>query len=400
MRPALASEAAASRPGWALRHVLEGMSLWTCLIALVACAETWEASGRQVRVEADAGLEMCGGTLEHLDRFVERFAGELGLPLAGEPWIDFRWMTPEHLRQRNPCAGAPACAVVRTVYASEMPHEHEIVHSAASDLGLAHPFFIEGLAVAFEAGAGDREATDDALDDTTGGDTDGDDTTGDDTVGDETNGGDEDEPPRVLEVLREGWVWLPGQYYPLAGAFTRYLIDRFGLRQHLEFYRRTWYADPYAALAREFRAVFGVTLEEVVTDFEAERADCEYTSYRFKLLECEAPELAWDGERLARYLTVDCDDAEAVGEAGKSARIWRTFEVKEGGRFRLEARDAAWTTLTLASCGGCERQAVTRLSLARARAEVELPPGRYFLRAESRALAPATVGLVMERVRE
>src|SRR5690606_280255 len=116
--------------------------------------------------------------------------------LTGEPWIDFRWMTRRNLRERNPCGGMPACAVIRTVYASEIPHEHELVHAAASDLGLAHPFFIEGLAVAFEGGNRDVERTADEPDDT----------------GDGGSTGDEAEEarPDVLQVLRGRSMWLPG----------------------------------------------------------------------------------------------------------------------------------------------------------------------------------------------
>ncbi|MFY0538261.1 hypothetical protein [Nannocystis pusilla] len=246
----------------------------------------------------------------------------------------------------------PACAVVRTVYASEMPHEHELVHSAASDLGLAHPFFVEGLAMAFEGGARDAEPTDD-----------------------EPQPGAEVEPaPRVLTALRERSTWLPGEYYFVAGAFTRYLIDRFGLRQHLEFYRRTWYADPYRALAREFRSVFGATLEDVVADFEAERADCRYSAWRFKLLECEAPEVTWDGERLARYFTLDCDDAAAIGEAGVHVRTVQSFEVAAAGRFRVELRGNPAVRATIGSCGGCERAMLARLRAGEVQ-ELELAAG-------------------------
>ncbi|MCY1056182.1 hypothetical protein [Nannocystis sp. SCPEA4] len=352
---------------------------------MTGCTETYEVRGRQVVVEADAGLTMCGGTLEHMDRFVERFAAEIGLPLADGPWIEFRWLTPEHFAARNPCGGMPACALIRTVYASEIPHEHELVHSAASDLGLAHPFFVEGLAMAFEGGTRDAKPTDDEPDEA--GSEDGED-------------GEATARPRVLEALRAPYAWLPGEYYMLAGAFTRYLIDRFGLRLHLEFYRRTWYADRYRGLAREFLSVFGVTLEEVVLDFEAERADCHYAGWRFKLLECEAPELAWDDQRLARNFTLDCDDAAAVGVAGVDVRTSHSFTVATPGRFRVELRERDGVRAMLGSCGGCERPALARLRAADGPQELELPAGRYFLRAEAAASDPVTFGVVMERIDE
>lgn len=346
---------------------------------IAGCADTYEVRGRQIVVEADAGLEMCAGTLEHMDRFVERFAAELGLPLTNEPWIDFRWLTPEHYAVRNPCGGMPACALVRTVYASEIPHEHELVHSAASDLGLAHPFFVEGLAMAFEGGTRDARPTDD----------------------EPADEGDEVEAqPRVLQALRADYMWLPGEYYLLAGAFTRYLIDRFGLRLHLEFYRRTWYGDSYRTLAREFAAVFGATVEEVVHDFEAERVDCHYAGWRFKLLECAAPEVTWDGERLARNFALDCDDAAAVGAVGVDVRTTHSIEVAEAGHFRVELREEGGVRLTLGSCGGCERPALARLRAADGPQELELPAGRYFLRAETAAAEPVTFGVVMERIDE
>ncbi|MDC0721951.1 hypothetical protein [Nannocystis bainbridge] len=346
---------------------------------LVGCLETAETRGRQVEVEADAGLQMCGGTLEHMDRFVEWFAGASGLPLPDEPRISYRWMTPEHYARRNPCAGMPACALGRTVYATEMPHEHELVHAVASDLGLAHPFFVEGLAMAFEGGARDARPTDD-----------------------EPQAGDGDKAApmsRVLTALRGRSLWLPGEYYFVAGAFTRYLIDRFGLDLHLEFYRRTWYADSYRTLARAFRAVFGTTLEQTVVEFEAERADCYYSGYRFKTFECEAPELAWDGDRLARSLTLDCEDDTAIGAAGVNVRTLHSFEVAATGRFRVELRDSGAVRATIGSCGGCERASLVRLLAGEVR-EVELPAGRYFLRAETEAAAPVTFGVVVEKLGE
>jgi hypothetical protein len=348
--------------------------------ASAACNETYEVSGRQVRVEADAGLEMCAGTVEHMDRFVERFAAELGLPLTDEPWIDYRWMEWQRFLERNPCGGMPACALIRTVYSSEIPHEHELVHAAASDLGLAHPFFVEGLATAFE---GNLRA-----DELTLGEVDG------------TTGEEEDAWPDVVAVLREGYMWLPGDYYEVAGAFTRYLIDRFGLRMYLEYYRRTWWGDSYAALDRDFQAVFGEPLAAAAADFKATRSDCGVAGYRFKLLECEAPELEWDGRRLARYFTIDCEDAAAFGQAGASVRLVHSLEVPAGGRYRVELRGGRDTSVTLGSCGGCERQAIARVSGATRVREVELPAGRYFLRAETGSAEPMTFGLVIEQVGE
>lgn len=334
------------------------------------CADTYEVVGRQVRIEADAELEMCAGTLEHMDRFVERFAAEVGLPLTGAPWIDYRWLVAGRFWRQNPCAGSPACAIVRTVYATTIAHEHELVHAAASDLGLAHPFFLEGLAVAFEGAIRDDQA--------------------------DYSGAEADETARVLAVLRDGSIWLPGKHYPLAGAFTRYLIDRFGLRRYFEFYRRTWYADPYSALSRAFKNGFGLRLEQAVADFERTRARCGHEGYRFKLLECEAPELAWDGQRLARTLRVDCEDAEAVGQAGESVQIVRSLVVPADGRYQVEVRGETRATVAIGSCGGCERRKIAEFE-GDTGGTLALPAGRYFVRVASSAPDPVTVGLTLER---
>src|SRR5690606_20103558 len=98
--------------------------------------------------------------------------------------------------------------------------------------------------------------------------------------------------------------------------------------------------------------------------------------------------------RLARNFRVDCDDAEVVGQAGEAIQLLRTLDVAEDGRYRLGIRTDDPATVAIGSCGGCERQLYVEVTGDR---EVVLPAGRYFVRVESSASEPVTVGLTVER---
>lgn len=366
----------------AIMTTMVGRATGVLLLAasVAGCVDTYEVSGRQITVEADAGNEMCAGTLEHMDRFVERFAAEVGMVLPGEPWIHFNWISPKRMIDENRCGQAFACAGLGTVYSPAVPVDHELVHAAIAHVSLPHSFFIEGLAEAFalpQFGHADAFWAGPPRDD----------------------GDPEDDaapPPGVIEVLRATRGQLAGDHYELAGAFTRYLIDRFGMKRAFELYQRSVWAEPLRSTEATFLDIFGVTLQSAVADFEARYAGCTEFDYPMKLLECEAPEIAWDGERWGGFVPLDCADAEAIGRVG-SYEIQRSLTVPSDGTYRVEVRSGgAW--VVIGSCGSCERRATAVAGVNGASDTAALPAGRYYVRIGSGARAPIDAGIVVERV--
>lgn len=362
---------------------MSGRATITVLLfaGLPGCLDTYEVAGRQVRVEADAELEMCAGTLEHMDRFVERFAAEVGIVLPGEPWIHYNWLTPTRMIDEGRCSGAFACAGLATVWAPAIPVDHELVHAAIAHVSLPHSFFIEGLAEAFSLERIGTSAT-----------------YWTPPLRDDRDEEEEEEaaPPDVVSVLRATRSQLEGRHYALAGSFTRYLIDRFGMKRMFELYQRSVWGESVRMTETKFEAVFGAPLSAVSADFVVAHADCDELDYPLKTLECEAPELEWDGARWAGYVPLDCADPQAIGRVG-NFEIHRTLTVPADATYRVAVRSSG-ASIVIGSCGGCERQATASAGLFSSEQIASLPAGRYYVRLGSTADAPIDAGFVVERV--
>lgn len=340
--------------------------------ALAGCADTVEYEGKYLRIIADADLPMCGGTVAYMDDFYARLATTFGAPLPSEPEIRYRWMRGEDLVTRGLCADRNGCAhwSLRHIYIDEPASGHELVHIAAGiAFGNADPFFNEGLAVAFE--------------------------------GYERRSAPTDEPAKtpLFTAIRARNVVLPSEHYELAGAFTHYLGERYGLARLFEFHRATAPFDTLARTQAKFAETFGERMQDVAADFDREGRGCPPASARFKQQECSAPVLDWDGERLAAHFTVDCEDPEVVGPIeGRRARLSRTLVVDRPGAYRVELRTEGPARARLLGCGSCEDAVEVELDANVPLQLVELPAGRYALMVSSSVDAPAGVGVQMTRL--
>ena len=103
----------------------------------------------------------------------------------------------------------------------------------------------------------------------------------------------------------------------VAGAFTAFLLERFGGPAYMRVYRRLQFADGAGLVSRALEAELGASLAELAEEFDATRRACPPLAFKRKLIECSAPELAWDGERLAAFRTLACaqDDVVVAPEA-------------------------------------------------------------------------------------
>jgi hypothetical protein len=212
--------------------------------------------GGRVRVSFKAPWR--GGTA-HADMDAHQFLARLCalVPPPGFHMTRYYGVFASHHRLRErviPRPAAPPPPPQLALYAA--PHDHELVHLITFAVGRPPAFFIEGAAVAFELPAW------------------------------YTTAGNPGWYP-IIDLLTARSLDPAG--YLLAGAYTRYLIDRFGMDAYLEFYgslERS--ADLETITAAHFTA-FSEPLEDSIAAFDRERRDCEHERFRFKLIECAGP---------------------------------------------------------------------------------------------------------------
>lgn len=204
----------------------------------------------------------------------------------------------------------------------------------------------------------------------------------------------------VQEQLALGGA-LDSQQYALAGAFTRFLIDRHGLAAYLKFYASVERRDPLPRIEAVHAEQFGESLTETVLAFDAEgRRWCSSPRFRLKLFECSAPAIPWDGDSLLLRRSLTCGDPDVVGPFGdQTARVFSTLEVAAAGYFELSlASDEPQAVMALGSCGGCDNPIDGELEVGHEPVRAWLAAGRYYLNLSGDVAAATTVALRLERV--
>lgn len=339
---------------------------------VAAPEETGEApraiAGEHVTLYVTPGREACGDLVAHMDAFTEAVAAALAVDLEGLQFA-FYWDTEESYAD-GPCpSSALGCATEDGVHSRAAPHDHELVHSVSFEIGYPTSFFVEGLAVAFETPSVLEFA--------------------------------------VLELPGDGAVAdtmlapkLGYEDYRLAGAFTRFVIDRHGLAAYREFYAGL-YRDPgLAPVEASFEATFGEPLADAIAAFDAGRRTCPAGVSAFQLLECGAPPIAWDGERLEVRRSLRCGDEGVIGPYNDgTARSIAAFEVAEAGGYVITfAAEWSGAMVALTSCGGCDGEWVAEVLIAEdGPRELLLPAGRYALQFAGRAGERTGMGLRLQR---
>lgn len=358
-------------------------------LLLFACNELPDvtAVGVHVEIAADPGREPCGGTVAHMDAFVARLSAALSLqPPTGADRFRFYWLENDEFYDRSDCPDiAGACAWTVESYSRSLPLDHELVHNVSYALGYPRPIFVEGLAVAFE-GLGDEfaplsfnPAFDAPLPDL--------------DLHDVLNAPTSD---RLIELGA----------YPLAGAFTAFLIRRHGLDAFGRAYASIGRHDGPARIDAVFRDEFGVSLEDAIAEFEATARGCPPIGFGAKLLECAAPELPWSGDVLVHHRSLSCDQDDVVGPYdGDAAVAFYTLEIREPGGYELrvlgepavdvERPQSLVSLVPCASCGG-GREVVEQAGIGPRTWWFE--PGRYSVRMRGPAYTPTSIGLRLTRV--
>lgn len=355
---------------------------WAVVLAVAVGCNLPEVQqvGAHVQIAADPGLAMCGDGLGHMDRFVELLAEELGRAApTGHERITFYYLREGDFAGRTICTRElGGCAVGGDVFMTMMPADHELVHALTWEDGVSAVFLLEGLAFAYEGLEVDFEYADQELYLT-------------DRISD------------AIEAREGGW--LPGDHYPLAGAFVAFLIERYGGAAFMRVYQRLQFEDGAGLVSRALAAELGASLAELAEEFDATRRMCSPRAFKRKLIECEAPALEWDGEVLTHHRTLGCEQADVVGPfASGTLLVHHTLEVPADATYAVTAVGDATgvdggvsNIVELVRCGGCEGFASARV-VAGTAATVELTAGTYALRLRGPAGAATGIGVRIDRV--
>lgn len=328
--------------------------------------------GVHVRLAADPGLELCAGSLTHMDAFVARVSAEFGVqPPTGDERFVFYWLDDEGFYERSDCTeGHPGCERKGVIYSMSAPLDHEFVHMTSHAFQHGPPFFNEGLAVAYGGLGSVRQAPTVLASDVR----------------------------RSLYAERSHFV-----DYDVAGVFTSFLIARHGIDKYLVAYEALPREPSTVAIDKAFREVFGVSLDQSIDDFEAAYKPCTKAENDAKLLECTAPELTWDGSVLTHVRRLACDQEDAVGPySGDAVVVLQTVVVPTAGFYEVkvisdapEGAEERGNAISLVPCGGCGTGSSAVVQDA---AVVLLAAGRHSLRFHGSSRVSTSVGIRMEPV--
>lgn len=340
-------------------------------LGLVACGGLPEVTdeGVHIRVARDSSLVMCGGTVDHMDAFIALLSAELGVvPPTGDARYTYYWLEEEGFDERTPCPHQlGGCSFDDAVWMTSVPANHELVHAVAWQSGTPRPYFIEGLAVAYEGQlGGPRE--------------------------------DVKWGPAQATMMASHSRWVD---YATAGGFVRSVIDAHGAAAFMRFYAKVPFLGSRGRVEREFKDAFGESVDAAAARFDRDKP-CEDSGPSALLVECAAPEIVWDGRRFAEYRTVACEQDDVVGPySGDTAAVFRTIDVPEDGEYEVTMFGETLTgeddgvALYLTPCGSCVGRE-TEVAVA-GTSTVRLTAGLYSLQLIGSAHGETSVGLKLER---
>jgi hypothetical protein len=348
--------------------------MWTVAAAMtMGCQEeglphfgTLQYESESFEVWASEGLEACGGTFEYTEQWLVAFRERIGE--HGDPAKHtFYWLSPNDYDESFCPSGTSGCAYESIAYSTVIPHDHELVHI---ELDAVPPSFLrEGAAEAFGS-IRTSELT---------------------TITD-------------IEALFD-MDQIPASGYQTAGRFSRFIIDHHGVDAYFDLYEALDGATSRAALEAEVEDVLGVTLPELVADFES-FSWCSVDRWRFYDRECTMlPLTPWQSPtRWAEEIDLSCAAPDVVGP--QRDRVWtrRAFEVEQAGLYDLVIESADPTAQVevfscAASCfAGEPYSPMPSAEVATGgRASFFLDTGRHWLQVQHAAEGDASVSVAIER---
>ena len=336
------------------------------LAGALACGERGTVyEGEYVTLIVDPALEPCGDMAGHMNRVVGTLVDYLGVSLPDGPF-SYIWYSEERFAVESSCGVWTGPCESEGVIQSTSPFaDATLVRLVLALVGSPPLFFQAGALVVFTPGAGSFTESFYPY-----------------SAGD----------VQQLLASRQLNYWL-------SGGFTRFLIDRHGLEAYLAFYASVGEKDPLPVIEAAYAAQFGESLTETELAFFAEHHWCPARSFR--LFECSAPSIAWDGDALLLRRSLACGEDDVVGpfEDG-TARILSTLEVETAGTYEISLAADEQAGMLLGGCGGCEDDTEVWLAVGQEPVRQWLPAGRYYLHLGGDAEAATELALRIERVDE
>lgn len=356
------------------------------LILAIGCAPDLDpelgefvARGEHVEIWASEGLEVCGGNVELMDRFVERFREVVGPRPEAEAMHRYHVLDEaawEEWADVGGCPGAAGgCTVARrTVYSRVgIPSLHELVH--AEIYGEHDSYLEEGIAELYGcptlAGRPDAGAS------------------------------------AVVDGIDVRGAYIPRGDYVRAGDFTAFLVERHGIDGFLRVRDATSTTSDYASVARAFAAALGGTLDAELERYAGRAERCAGAGYRVSLVECELPVTPprADGEHEVS-LELTCDSPDVLGPFRGEIFGLAAIELDEPGVYdlRLEAPGTdearAWITACDAGCsalrgagGGLHEPTPAAVVVGAEPLSRTFHAGKHWLRLARPSEAPGSVTL-------
>ncbi len=298
-------------------------------------------------------IELCEGTVDHLNTFVEQTFEFLGAPIPP------RFYVPIIVGDEAICSGGSACysPSSKSIYLKGISHlglrslsilRHELIHAIAHQLwGSSIPFFSEGLADAF------------GRIDLTG-------SFNDDTIAESL-----DKPANELN-------------YYLAATFTRFLLDTYGVDAYRQIYQRS-NGRNNAEIRKILEDVTGLSFLDLLADFMAEPT-CQY-----QLDVCDAALATPVTSGISWTRAARCADPASYGGTTYSGFTLfgqhEVVEIQTAGRYRvfiefsapLVGMDYLFSGGMLHRCGDCSEQQSWHWSMLTNSRILDLEPGIYVL---------------------
>jgi hypothetical protein len=279
------------------------------LAIMLGCAPDLEpelgefvARGEHVEVWASEGLEVCGGNVEHMDRFVKRFREVVG-PRPEAEALHRYYVLDEEDWEQTACDGTSGgCTVARrSVYSRiGIPHLHELVH--AEIYGRHDSYLEEGIA---ELYGSPKLAS---------------------IPGERT----------VEEGIDVRGIRLPAEDYARAAHFARFLVDRHGIDGFLGVRDRTSAELDYDGVDRAFQSVLGVSLDAELEDYADHPDWCLNAGYRIPLVECDLPALPWDDGEYEMTVDLACEAPHTLGPFHDEVFALGAMEITEPAIYEID----------------------------------------------------------------
>jgi hypothetical protein len=364
---------------WRVVAIIGGVGWFGCAPDLDPRIGEFVARGEHVEVWASEGLEVCGGNVELMDRFVKRFREEVGPRPEAEALHRYHVLDEDdwaELAEIGVCPeDAGGCTVERrTVYARVgIPSLHELVH--AEIYGEHDSYLEEGIAELY---------------------------------GCPKLGGMPGE--RSVEAgLDIRGAYIPHGDYARAAHFSRFIVDRHGIDGFLRVRDSTSTESDHGSVSRAFESRLGVSLDAELERYAETSEPCLDAGYRIALLECELPASPWREEDGGFELTVDlaCDSPEVFGPFRDEIFGLGAMEIEEHGVYDIELdapgteEAVAWITACDSGCAAAPRAArasvvepgFTVVAKGGQRVSQRLRPGKYWLRLARPIDAPGVASL-------